>query len=102
LRYGNTTSLDGISWKDKIENFIPNSGIYGWIPDGVYHDLTDNGIEPTFTSVIDNVSGYSIAQCFGSMDVDVVSVTGYKTRFISEYGSSQQTNINLLFKSYGY
>jgi len=101
LRYGNTTSI-GNTWITEIENFIPNSGIYGWIPDGVYHDLTDNGIEPTSTSVIDNVSGYSIAQCFGSMDVDVVSVTGYKTRFISEYGSSQQTNINLLFKSYGY
>jgi hypothetical protein len=36
------------------------------------------------------------------MDADITSVAGFKNRFISDYGSSQQTNINDLFKSYGY
>jgi hypothetical protein len=103
LRYGENNSIGGINntWMDYIEKFNPNSGSFGWMPEGVFHDLTDVG-EPTTTNVTDNVSGYSISQCFGSMDVDIVSVSGYKSRFISEYGSAQQSNINNLFKSYGY
>jgi hypothetical protein len=108
LRYGNNNSApNSTSWLEYIERFKPypnpnNWSYWNWIPDGVIHDLTDNG-EPTWlTNVTDNVSGYSISQCFGSMDADITSVTGYKTRFINEYGSSQQVNINELFKSYGY
>ena len=65
------------------------------------HDLTDIG-EPFSTNVIDNVSGYTMSQCFGSMDADVISVTGYKNRFKQEYGSAQSLEIDELFKSYGY
>lgn len=103
LKYGNTTSLFGFSWLDKIENFDPNTGTssWNWIPDGVMHDLTDVG-EPNFTSVSDNVSGYTMSQCFGSMDVDVITVNGYSNRFKMEYGWAQHLEIDELFKSYGY
>lgn len=103
LKFGNNASL-GETWLSKIEKFKPKVGTsyWEWIPEGIMHDLTDDG-EPTwFTNVIDNVSGYSIAQCFGCMDADITSVTGYKNRFVSKYGIAQQANINKLFTSYGY
>ncbi len=105
LRYGDNTSI-GNTWVTEIENFIPyyTDNTWNWRPYGIMHDLADVG-EPDWYNVpdvIDNVSGYSISQCFGSMDSDVTSVSEYKGRFISEYGSAQQSNINLLFKSYGY
>ena len=106
MRYGNNNSKpDGLdNWQEYIERFKPSIGTSNWerIPEGVMHDLTDSG-EPTWlTKVNDNVSGYNISQCFGSMDSDITSVTSYKNRFISEYGIAQQTNINTLFKDYGY
>jgi hypothetical protein len=103
LRFGSTTSLGSNTWLGKIENFYPNTGtsFWNWIPDGVMHDLTDIG-EPVFTNVVDNVSGYTISQCFGSMDADVISVNGYRNRFKLEYGSAQHLEIDELFKSYGY
>lgn len=106
LRYGSNNSLSQPSpgnWFNKIENFIPYTGTsnWQWIPDGVMHDLTDSG-EPGFTGVLDNVNGYSILQCFGSMDADIITVRGYRDRFKLEYGSTQQPGIDELFKTYGY
>lgn len=103
LKYGNSNSLGIFTWLEKIENYYPYAGtsFWNWIPDGVMHDLTDIG-EPFSTNVIDNVSGYTMSQCFGSMDADVISVTGYKNRFKQEYGSAQSLEIDELFKSYGY
>ena len=103
LRYNNTTSIS-VTWLDYIEDFIPDAGFssWNWTPDGVMHDLTDNSENTSTTNVIDKVSGFSISQCFGSMDADVISVPGYKNRFILEYGIAQQNDINMLFTSYGY
>jgi hypothetical protein len=103
IRFGSTTSFPSNTWLDIIEKFYPNTGTssWNWIPNGVMHDLTDIG-EPTFTGVVDNVSGYTMSQCFGSMDADVISVNGYSNRFKLEYGSAQQLEIDELFKSYGY
>jgi hypothetical protein len=64
--------------------------------------LTDSGTEPSTTKVTDRVSGYSISDCFGSLDPDIASVLGYKRRFIRERGSSQKVDIDRLFESYGY
>jgi len=107
LRYGNNNSLtkpNPGNWLNSIENFTPFAGTssWNWIPNGVMHDLTDSGEPSSLTNVTDIVNGYSISQCFGSMDSDITSVTSYKNRFISEYGIAQQTNINTLFKDYGY
>jgi hypothetical protein len=79
-----------------------NSSYWAWRPEGVMHDLIDLGEPFWLTNVNDNVSGFSISQCFGAMDADVISVNGYKNRFIAKYGINQQENINTLFKSYGY
>lgn len=102
LKYGLNTSI-GNSWLTEIENFTPYAGtsFWNWIPDGVMHDLTDVG-EPSFTGVFDDVTGYSISQCFGSMDADVISVNGFSNRFKQESGLSQHVEIDDLFKSYGY
>jgi hypothetical protein len=102
LKYGSNTSI-GNSWLTEIENFTPYAGtsFWNWIPNGVMHDLTDVG-EPNFTGVVDDVTSYSISQCFGSMDVDIISVNGYSNRFKQESGMSQQVEIDDLFKSYGY
>lgn len=102
LRYGNNFSI-GETWISYIENFEPNisSGTWNWIPDGVMHDLLDGG-EPGFTDVFDKVYGYSIQQCYGSLDPDIITVQSYKNRFILESGSAQQDNIHSLFKTYGY
>ena len=76
LRYGNNFSI-GETWLSHIENFNPSVGTnsWKWIPKGVMHDLTDSGESTWLTKVNDNVSGYNISQCFGSMDSDITSVT---------------------------
>jgi hypothetical protein len=86
-----------------LENFIPSAGTnnWQWIPEGLMHDFTDVG-EPTLTGVTDNVSGFSISQCFNAMDNDITSVVGYKNRFISENPSVSLTPFNTLFNGYGY
>jgi hypothetical protein len=102
LRYGDNVSIN-TTWLDRIENFIPfPKNTWTWIPDGVMHDLTDSGEDTSTTKVSDHVSGYSISDCFGSLDPDIASVLGYKRRFIRERGSSQKVDIDRLFESYGY
>lgn len=106
LKYGNNNSLPQPSpgnWNKKLEDFIPyaNTSSWNWIPDGIMHDLTDVG-ELASTNVIDNVSGFSMSQVFGSMDSDITSVLGYRNRFKLEYGNAQKPPIDALFKSYGY
>jgi hypothetical protein len=111
LKFGNNNSNpeNNNSWLEYIERFKPypnpdNWSYWNWIPDGIMHDLTDIG-EPVWSdnpNVIDNVSGFTISQCFGSMDPDITTVNGYKNRFILEYGITQQTSINTLFTTYGY
>ncbi len=109
LRYGNVinSAPNSSSWLEYIERFRPypnpsNPSYWKWIPDGIMHDLTDVGEPNWFTYVKDNVSGFSISQCFGAMDSDITTVAGYKTRFINENGTSQQATIDDLFISYGY
>jgi hypothetical protein len=102
LKYGASTSI-GQTWIEFIEQFKPFAGTnnWQWIPEGLMHDFTDVG-EPTLTGVTDNVSGFSISQCFNAMDNDITSVVGYKNRFISENPSVSLTPFNTLFNGYGY
>lgn len=57
--------------------------------------MTSNGVS-------DLVSNYTLANCFNALDQDIVTVSSYKERFLSENGTSQYVPIIKLFESYGY
>jgi hypothetical protein len=105
LRFGSTTSLAGSeTWQSRIERFNPNTWSNGWIPKGLMHDLTDIG-EPSNTGIIDNVSGYNLAQRFNAMTSSVTSVGQYRSTFLNQNPGMNQTQMghfNQLFNSYGY
>ena len=86
-----------------MENFNPNlvSAPFHWIPKGLMYDLIDNG-EPPSTGVIDQVSGFTIAQIFAALQSDVTSVPAYKARLIQQNPGNQTTQITTLFASYDY
>jgi hypothetical protein len=86
-----------------IESFNPNlaSDNYRWIPAGLPYDLWDNRVD-IGNGVIDNVSGYSFAQCFNALQSDVSSITAFRDRLLQQNGNSQQSQVTQLFKSYGY
>lgn len=104
-RFGNSTSLVGNeTWQARIERFNPNTWSDGWIPKGLMHDLSDVG-EPSNTGIIDNVSGYTLAQRFNAMTANVTSVGQYKNTFLNQnpgMNSTQMGHYNQLFSSYGY
>lgn len=88
---------------DVLENFDPNlsSDPFCWIPKGLMWDLMDNTPTETFP-VIDNVTGFTIAQLFNALQSDVTSVPAYKARFIQQNLGNQNANITSLFAQYHY
>ena len=88
-----------------LENFDPTlvQDPFKWIPIGLMLDLMDAGIDPiNVNHVNDAVSGYTISQIFNALQSDVSSIAQYKARILQLYGTTQQTQINSLFTSYGY
>lgn len=103
--YNNATSL-GETWLQRLEetwNENPNH-----IPIGLYHDLMDIGTEPTSynqdspyasTTVVDNVSGFTIPQMFASL----AGNQSFSYNLINNYLSSTsntQAQVTALFQSY--
>jgi hypothetical protein len=87
-----------------IEDFSPNRGIdpHRWIPEGIYYDLIDNRNDNAIdnTLPIDNATGYTMAQCFNALDIDIRSMPQYRQRFLSENGFNQ--TVVDLFSEYHY
>ena len=83
-----------------LENQIPNDNDWrGWIPFGAIHDMRDVG-EPGFTTVIDNVSGYSIQGLFSAYQPGVTTVQGLRQEILNRNGNSQAAQVNQLITSY--
>jgi len=71
------------------------------IPIGLYHDLIDNGIEPTATGVNDAVTGFTNSQMFSALVADTPE--GFIQNMIDEYlntTSNTEAQVNDLFNSY--
>ena len=86
--------------RDELENQIPNDNDWrGWIPFGAIHDMRDVG-EPGFTTVIDNVSGYSIQGLFSGYQPGVTTVQGLRQEILNRNGNSQAAQVNQLITSY--
>ena len=88
---------------DVLEYFKPTlpSDPFKWIPKGLMENLMDNG-EPLQTLVNDQVSGFTIAQIFSALQIDVTKLSQYKAKLLLQNNYGQQTQINNLFISYGY
>ena len=128
LRYGNvarpqTEQAGGTTWTstaypvcinqtgnstaphaDVLENFNPNLGAdpFRWIPQGLMWDMMDNTPTEVNININDQVSGFSIASIFNSLQSDVTTVPQYRTRFIQQNPGNQTTALTTLFSSYHY
>jgi hypothetical protein len=112
---GFTARMQGIDWGNEpgglncylraIENFDPNfySEIFSpwpWIPEGICYDLFDSSFE--IFPIIDNVSGYTISQCFSALQSDIRTVSDFKNRLLQLNNNNQQFQVNALFDEYNY
>lgn len=86
---------------DNVDVLFSSSSSQGWIPFGMFHDMTDVG-EPVETGVVDNVSGYTIRQLYSGMQSNVSSVPAYRTEFLNRNGNAQAVQVNQLVSSYRY
>jgi len=83
---------------------LPNDP-FNWMPRGIMHDLRDDNPashENLNNPVTDNVTGYTIPQLFSALQNDVASPIQYKDKLLQQNSNNQQSDVNTLFKSYGY
>ncbi len=94
---GNTNA-----YLNAIEHFDPDelTDVHRWIPQGILYDLIDTRVE--FNPVNDNVSGFTSAQCFATLQSNVRSIPSFKNLFLLQNNNQQITQINDLFTSYHY
>ena len=110
-KYQNSTDK---RWSDlaarELENQIPDAAAgtvlvrgqytHGWLIFGLYHDMTDNTVEPTFTKVTDNVTAYTPATVYRALQSDVVSVRGYQARISAQNAALQAAQMEQLVTTY--
>ncbi len=86
--------------RDFLELQIPGDDHWSrGVPFGALHDLRDVG-EPTSTTVIDNVSGYSIQGIFAGFQPSITTVQGLRQQILNANANSQATQVNQLIASY--
>lgn len=90
-----------------LEKFNPNRPLNldpnRWLAKGLFYDMIDQiGNEPTESSIVDNVSGFTNQQFYQALQNDVNSMSDYKAKFLQQNNFSQQTQINDLFNQYGF
>jgi hypothetical protein len=101
------TSSGGKSSKEVfLENFFPQRPLdldpNRWLAKGLFNDMMDDGVEPTSTFVIDNVSGFTNQKFYQALESNVNSMLDYKAKFLQQNNNLQQNEINVLFSQYGF
>jgi hypothetical protein len=93
---------------DVLEYFDPNYSTdpFKWIPKGLMEDMIDNTPNEVFP-VIDNISGFTIAQLFNALQSDVTTLQLYKARLINQNPNTAgnpnlSTQITSIFNQYHY
>ena len=74
----------------------------GWMPAGIFWDLTDTNVDFLRSSYSDNVAGYTISDIHDAMDADVDDMQEFKVRILSENNWHDYTDLLDLFKGYYY
>jgi hypothetical protein len=79
----------------------------GFVPEGIHYDLLDQGNEPLGTGIIDNVSGFSNAMIFNTLNSQVTNIPQMRTRLWNNHSTDPGVNATLadytiLFNTYGY
>ncbi len=87
-----------------IESFDPNlvTDVHRWIPMGLPYDLLDARNDNETTVLNDNVTNYTINQCYNALQTDVQSIPAFRDRLLQQNGNNQQVQVNQLFQQYGY
>jgi hypothetical protein len=113
--FGMGSALIGQQERQQLENQTPDNSVAtafgfdavtgdgisrGWIPFGMYHDMTDNG--ETIGAVNDNVNAYTMSQVFSGLQPHVVNVQGLRVEVLSRNNNLQSAELNQLVTSYGY
>lgn len=66
----------------------------------MYHDMTDNTIEPAFTRVTDDVTAYSSASVFHGLQPGITTVRYYQFRVNNQNNYVQSPQLEQLVTSY--
>lgn len=85
-----------------FDNTIGGFYYNGWIPLGMIHDFADNGNEPPFTTIDDQVNSYSINGIFAGFRNNSNTVQEFKDHMLRRNGNQQITEVNDLVRQYGY
>jgi hypothetical protein len=86
--------------RDFLEGQVPgDTDWWRWIPYGALHDMRDV-VEPTWTGVIDNVSGYSLPGIYAGFQPSITTVQGLRQQILNSNANSQATQVNQLITSY--
>ncbi|HQV86512.1 MAG: hypothetical protein IPQ25_15605 [Chitinophagaceae bacterium] len=101
-----TFSLAGLNANfASIENFDPNraADAHRWIPQGLCYDLFDPRNDASFGGpLFDNVTGFTIQQCFNALQSDVRTIPAFRDRLLQQNGNNQQVQVNALVNAYNY
>ena len=84
----------------ELENQIPGDEEEEWFVQGMYHDMTDNTIEPAFTRVTDDVTAYSSASVFHGLQPGITTVRYYQFRVNNQNNYVQSPQLEQLVTSY--
>jgi len=88
----------------ELEYQVPtdNLDVYnqGWLVYGMYYDMTDGGVEPTTTNVIDNVTAFNTASIYHGLQPGVTTVRGYQSAINLQNGGLQAPQMEQLVTSY--
>ena len=93
------------AYLNAIERFNPNEGsdVHRWIPAGLVYDLIDTRNDFAFEGqVLDNVSGFTVQQCFNALESGVVTIPSYRNQLLFQNNGNQLLDVNQLFLRYGY
>ncbi len=100
-RYLNTRPRYANIALERLENQIPGDEGEDWFVQGMYHDMTDNTIEPTaITRVTDDVTAYSSASVFHGLQPGITTVRYYQFRVNNQNNYVQSPQLEQLVTSY--
>lgn len=93
------------SFLPAMEAFDPNlqNDPFRWMPFGIMHDLRDDtNTEEIFPPTDDQVSGFTLQEMFNALQSDVINPIQFRDRLLLQNSNNQQTEVNTLFRRYGY
>jgi hypothetical protein len=88
------------NWLNELDNMPAYPTNFPFDAGGLYYDLTDT---PELSQgITDNVTQYTIHEVFNALQSDVLTVSDFITKILSQNSNKQSTQVNDLFSSYNF